>query len=214
MMNLLIALATLGFALAHDFYITQPWAETSWKAGETVTITWKLYQNVGPEAGGINIDLMDGDDLAANLLLNVAANLRPESVSYDWTIPKSVSSSDRVFIRITGMGEVANYRFSHRFTITEGEGPGITASIAPTLLPPVNVSELVRAMPTVSKLRSIPPFPKLPDLGGEEELTTSTVSIPLPTGGKNKDRLAQSGSSKKQPIPYAIMVVGLLFMLV
>ncbi len=190
LLKIVLALFFPISTLCHDFYITQPWAETKWKAGDTVKINWKLSQNIGPEAIGVNIDLMDGDDMSANFLLNIAHNLPVESNEFEWTIPKTVSSSDGVFIRITGVGEVPNYRFSHRFAITDGEGPGLTMTAIPPVGPTLNVSELVRSLPTIKKPNKIPPPVKLIDPDAVE-FVTETVSVVEPSS-KNRDRLAQS----------------------
>ena len=194
-MILALLLGLLSLAGATDFYITQPWAETKWKAGDTVHITWKVYQDVGPQATSVILDLMDGDDNAANFLLNIATNLSPEANSFEWAIPKTISSSNGVFIRITGQGEVPNYRFSHRFVISDGEAPGVTMSAVPPAFGWVDVSSLVRALPTGKPNTVIPPAVSLIDPDAVETVVTSTITATEPTGFKNRDRLSQSAAS-------------------
>jgi len=209
----MIGFALLPFftslALAHDFYITQPWAETRWKAGQIVRITWKLYTDVGPEASGINIDLMDGEDLSANFLLNIAHNLRPDSTSFEWAIPMTVNSDEGLFVRITGLGEVANYRFSHRFSISGGEAPAVTVTVIPKE-PTVNVDELVRKLPPGSKHTGLPPVVSLID-GNGVQVVTETVSV-RPTEFANRDRLAMSGAEVALP-SVILMALGLIALL-
>lgn len=193
-------LLCISSVLGTDFYITQPWAETKWKAGETVTISWKLYTDVGPEAIGINLDLMDGEDLSANFLLNIASNLRADTTSYQWTIPKTVNSGDGLFVRITGMGSVPNYRFSHRFSIVGGEGGAATVTVVAPIGSTVDVNALVNQLPRGSKNTVIPPVVSLID-PDRVEVVTETVSV-HPTGS-NRDRLAQSAATALT-IPSAI----------
>jgi hypothetical protein len=175
-----------------DFYITQPWAETKWKAGETVKISWKLYTDVGPEAIGINLDLMDGEDLSANFLLNIASSLKVDTTSYEWTIPNTVNSGDGLFVRITGIGSVPNYRFSHRFSIIGGEAGAATVTVIAPIGPTVDVNALVSALPRGSNKTAIPPVVSLID-PDQMEVVTETISV-LPTG-INRDRLVLSSAN-------------------
>lgn len=200
----------IQLVMGTDFYITQPWAETVWEAGKTVKISWKVYENVGPEASGINVDLMDGDDMSANFLLNIANNLGPQESCFDWTIPKFVSSSDKVFIRITGLGEVPNYRFSHRFKIVGGEGPGVTV----VAMPPsstIDVSALVGQLPTARR-SGFPAVVSLidPNMVQTDSVTTTTISI---TGGQaNRDRLDSGASAlHSSVIGLGLLLAAVLF---
>lgn len=204
-MQYLSLLLLVSSVLGTDFYITQPWAETKWKAGETVKITWKLYTDVGPEASGINLDLMDGEDLSANFLLNIANNLHPSSNSFEWTIPKTVNSDEGLFVRITGIGEVANYRFSHRFTIAGGEEPGKTMTAIPPVGPTVDVDSLIRQLPSGKKPNKIPPPVSLIDPDAVE-VTTTTVSVRA-TDFVNRDRLAMSNAISAVP-SFLLLVIG------
>lgn len=206
-MKAVLSLAfVLGFVMAHDFYITQPWAETKWKAGETVKITWKLYKEVGPEAYAVNIDLMDGEDMTANFLQNIASELDPDSTSFDWTIPASCASGEGLFIRITGKGEVPNYRFSHRFTVVGGEKPAETMSAIPPVSPTVNVDDLIRKLPPARKDNKIPPAVSIidPEAAGFET-ETKTVDLNF----VNRDRLAQSEGRSILP-SLTLLFVGIL----
>lgn len=207
-MNIILAFLLSTAVLCHDFYITQPWAETKWKAGDTVKITWKLYPEVGPEASGINLDLMDGEDLSANFLLNIANKLHPSCTHFEWTIPRTVNSGDGLFVRITGLGEVPNYRFSHRFTIVGGEDSARTMSVIPPVAPTVDVNGLVRDLPPVSKPTGIPPPVSLID--PNVQVVTETVSV-LPTNVVNRDRLNSSDAKSMLPSAILLMVASLIF---
>lgn len=203
-------LLCISSVLGTDFYITQPWAETKWKAGETVTISWKLYTDVGPEAIGINLDLMDGEDLSANFLLNIASNLKADTSSFQWTIPKTVNSGDGLFVRITGLGSIPNYRFSHRFSISGGEGGAATVTVIAPIGQTVDVNALVNQLPPGSKNTVIPPVVSLID-PDRVEVVTETVSV-MPTGS-NRDRLTQSDASALK-IPTAFFVALAAFAMI
>lgn len=192
---------------ATDFYITEPWAETVWKAGCTVKITWKVYPDVGPEASGINLDLMDGDDLNANFLLNIAHNLRPSATCYEWTIPMTVSSSNGVFIRITGLGEVPNYRFSHRFEIVGGEAPAVTVVVIPAA-PTVDVDSLLNAMPRVTTT-GFAPVVSLINPNGVETVSSTQVTTITVSGGVNRDRASSLAIKSSRPsFVTALLLLG------
>lgn len=203
----LFALTLLKGIAATDFYITQPWAETVWCAGNTVKVAWKLYPDVGPEASGITLDLMDGSDEAANFLLNIAHNIPASSTCFDWTIPKTVGSSDKVFIRITGIGSVANYRFSHRFTITGGEGPGVTVVVIP-VAPTVDVNGLVSQLPPASTMTGFPSVVSLIDPNMSVTETTVTVT----SSGINRDRMTSDASTSKFSLACVAILMTAIFL--
>lgn len=104
---------------ATDFYITSPYAATKWRQNETVKITWNLLPG-GEEISSISIDLMDGDDNNASVVMNIASYITKDCSHHDWYIPCNLSPSHTYFIRLTGNGNTAIYRFSHRFSIEKG----------------------------------------------------------------------------------------------
>lgn len=204
---LLFILSLLQGIVATDFYITQPWGETVWCAGTTVKITWKVYPDVGPEACGINIDLMDGDDMAANFLLNIAHNIPVSSTCYEWYIPKTVSSSDRVFIRLTGIGAVPNYRFSHRFTITGGEGPGVTVIAIPGGTT-IDVNSLISQLPPASKPTGYPAVVTLID----PNMSVTETTVTITSSGANRDRSTSSANTSKFSVACVAILMAAIFL--
>lgn len=110
---------TLTTVFATDFYITNPYAVTKWQQDETVKITWNLLPG-GEEISSISIDLMDGDDINASVIMNIASYIPKDSTCFDWYIPCNLQPSNTYFIRLTGNGKTPIYRFSHRFSIEKG----------------------------------------------------------------------------------------------
>lgn len=107
---------------ATDFYITSPYSVTSWKIGENAKITWRIIPG-GPEISSVSIDLMDGDDANAHVLAPITSGLSPDSIQYEWTVPKDFPQSPTAFIRLSGSGSGSTvYRFSHRFSILTNTG--------------------------------------------------------------------------------------------
>jgi hypothetical protein len=96
----------------------------SWKAGSDAKITWDIIPG-GPTVSSVNIDLMDGDDNSARVLMPIANGLDPQVTQYQWRVPTDFPESSTVFVRVSGTGGNAQVqRYSHRFVVkASGEQP-------------------------------------------------------------------------------------------
>jgi hypothetical protein len=109
--------AIVGAVSATDFYITSPHSVVSWKAGQQARVTWNILPG-GTDVSSVNVDLMDGDDKNAHVLMPIASGLSPQATSVDWTVPADFPSTNTVFIRVLGKGGADPvYRYSHRFAV-------------------------------------------------------------------------------------------------
>lgn len=107
----------LGLGAATDFYITSPHLAVSWKAGQPAKITWDIIPG-GPDVSSVAVELMDGDDTNAHVLLPIASGLSPQSQSVEWLVPADFPASSTVFVRVRGdSSSQPVYRYSHRFGI-------------------------------------------------------------------------------------------------
>ena len=119
LMKLHIALLSVGgLVSATDFYITSPYDGITWSAGQRAKVTWDIIPG-GPDVKSVNVDLMDGDDYNAHVLMPIASGLSPRETSASWIVPDNFPSTKTVFIRVSGQ-DASIYRFSHRFAI-QGE---------------------------------------------------------------------------------------------
>ena len=113
----------LGLGAATDFYITSPHSAVSWKAGQPAKITWDIIPG-GPDVSSIAVELMDGDDTNAHVLLPIASGLSPQSQSVEWLVPADFPASSTVFVRVRGdSSSQPVYRYSHRFGINGASSP-------------------------------------------------------------------------------------------
>ena len=120
-MRISAILATIvSAASATDFYITSPHSVVSWKAGQQAKVTWNILPG-GADVSSVSVDLMDGDDKNAHVLMPIASGLSPQATSVDWTVPANFPNTNTVFIRVLGKGGAAPvYRYSHRFAVQGG----------------------------------------------------------------------------------------------
>lgn len=186
-------LINLPIVNAVDFYITNPWEATKWKAGTTVSITWKLYTNTGPQINGINLDLLDGPDLSARVLQNIAFSLSTDATSFSWSILPETPSSSHVFIRITGTGADPIYRFSHRFEIYGGGEEWSSSSNITRFMDPSIATRAVSK--SVNILPSITSFPQVISLwkDGDNDDSPITTTIEGINGSKGSGGALANG---------------------
>ena len=221
--SMMLAAFLLLFLLNHqikaaDFYITTPWELTLFTAGQKQPIAWNILPR-GPEIYGINIDLMDGDDEAANYLANIASNLPPDTVAYEWDVPKTIQNSDRVFVRITGItGGEPIYRYSHRFMITGGEGQMISVTGAVSLAPPPSVVQLRTRVTSATTYGAVVSLVD-PNAAGFESTSTSATStmiaptLPTPSSSIRKGTHrgeSANASSDRFSFPYVAIILGII----
>ena len=111
-----------GAVTATDFYITSPHSTVTWKAGEQTKITWNILPG-GGDVKSISVDLMDGDDKNAHVLMPIASGLASDATSVDWTVPANFQASNTVFVRVQGQ-TASNpvHRYSHRFAVQDASG--------------------------------------------------------------------------------------------
>lgn len=115
-------LALFGMTSATDFYITSPHSIISWKAGNSAKITWDIIPGGPDDISSVSVDIMDGDDSNAQVIMPIASGLSPLITALDWSVPADFPATSTVFIRVSGQGGVAPvYRYSHRFTIKGGD---------------------------------------------------------------------------------------------
>lgn len=118
-----ILVVLVGVASATDFYITSPYSSVSWKAGETVKITWNVIAG-GSDVSSVQVDLMDGDDNNAKVVMPIASNISPSTTAIDWQVPVDFPKTPTVFVRVRGQGSAGIVdRYSHRFLIDSSQSP-------------------------------------------------------------------------------------------
>lgn len=197
---IILSIFYFQFVNGADFYITNPWEATKWKAGTTVTITWKLYPSVNSVINGINLDLLDGPDLSARVLQNIAFSLPIDSTSFSWNILPDLPSSSHVFIRITGTGPEPVYRFSHRFEIYGGGSEWNEASNITKFMDPHLATEIVsQPLNIFSSITKLPPVVTLWNADGEAISTETLISTSKKTGnilGNEQDQSVNNGNIK------------------
>jgi len=94
--------------------VTSPNGGETWKVGETHNITW-TSSNFG--SMGVSINLLKPGATGAEYLRNIALNL-PNTGTYQWTIPSSVSSGTYNLMLVSSGGVAVQDYSNNYFTIT------------------------------------------------------------------------------------------------
>lgn len=112
-----VLLLALFFSASHctDVYITSPYDVISWVIGKQETVTWNILPG-GPAIDAFNVDLMDGQEISANVVCNIARGLPITSTSATWVVPDSIAPGKNYFVRVSSP-DLALQRYSHRFAI-------------------------------------------------------------------------------------------------
>lgn len=111
----LVLLALLGIVACTDVYITSPYDIIVWKLGKQETVTWNILPG-GPVIEALDVDLMDGEEISANVICNIARGLPITATSATWVVPNTLAPGKNYFVRVSSPN-LALQRFSHRFTI-------------------------------------------------------------------------------------------------
>ena len=112
---ILLLLKFISYTGAIDYYITSPYDAISWTIGKEATVTWNILPG-GPVIESINVDLMDGNDMSANVVCNIATGLPPSATSATWVVPNNLMPGKTYFVRIASPS-LSVQRYSHRFSI-------------------------------------------------------------------------------------------------
>ncbi|PJF19918.1 hypothetical protein PSACC_00269 [Paramicrosporidium saccamoebae] len=176
--------AYIAHVAATDFYITSPYAVISWKAGSDAKITWDIIPG-GPAVSSVNIDLMDGGDPNAHVLMPIVSGLDPQVTQYQWKVPSDFPESSTVFVRVSGTGGDAQVqRYSHRFVIKGSGEQQAQAEVPQNRKPQPSVSQ---ALPTQSAVAS-----SSSQCESVESTTSQTTSIRPLTAESEDDSTTSS----------------------
>lgn len=208
-----------GGVLGTDFYITSPYSAVSWKAGETVKITWNVIAG-GSDVSSVQVDLMDGDDSNAHVLMPIASGVSPSTTGINWQVPENFQKSTTVFIRVRGQGSAGLVdRYSHRFLIDAPQAPvqAVPISVSVKSEGKVHQQQATTTTSPTTMTGTATTSPTSPDTTTTSETTSEeteiTDSIPtLLTTIRRRDN-----SSAPSPVGgftslalVALLVIGLL----
>jgi hypothetical protein len=130
--SLALLATSIASLTAQNFFITSPVQTTSWKAGETVKISWNPADKPAIQATKIDIELVNGDSNNANFVQQIASGLDATAKSFDFKVPDTLAPATDYFLRMSGVAADGkkSYNFSSRFSILGGKGASATNATA------------------------------------------------------------------------------------